>query len=250
MTGLKMMAQNARVIAGGLFLVGTTNVSATDFLYRVDSRPPEQIFSSGFESHGDNWDLVQHLNGDSCVSGSRDSAYVAMTGGVDETRRIARQYYSSSAFHGTLYRYEIRADENYYRLRVSVDYLISRGVSFTPIQRLMLDMQEEYVAHRVASENIRSAVPLIYDVRTSEVRDGEGLSNPNFLDIESNFNRGVIDRLPEPAPRLRHRVLAFANLISACFATSAVHRPDDLTDRGARFEVPFFDADALFGELI
>lgn len=98
-------------------------VNATDFVYRVDSRLQEKFFVMGFRSHGSNRNLQQHIRGDSCAAGSRDSAFIATTTSLSETYNIARQYYSSSTFQGTLYRYRIRANNIFYPIQPSVNYL-------------------------------------------------------------------------------------------------------------------------------
>lgn len=47
-----------------LFLVFFSGyASAVDFVYRVDSRPPDEIFRDGFRSHGANRNLQQHIRG-------------------------------------------------------------------------------------------------------------------------------------------------------------------------------------------
>nr|WP_244891701.1 hypothetical protein [Micromonospora yangpuensis] len=43
-------------------------------LYRSDTRDPSEIFANGFESRGDNMDVLEHASG-----WSRDSGYVSTT---------------------------------------------------------------------------------------------------------------------------------------------------------------------------
>ena len=110
-------------------LIVSQSSMAIEYVYRVDSRPPDVVFKDGFRSHGTNRNLQQHIRGDSCAAGSRDSAFVATTSDINETYNIARQYYSSSTFTGTLYRYRIRTNNIFYSLAPSVEYLESRGVT-------------------------------------------------------------------------------------------------------------------------
>lgn len=167
--------------------------NATDFVYRVDSRPPDEIFRDGFRSHGTNRNLQQHLRGDSCAAGSRDSAFIATTTSLIETYNIARQYYSSSGFHGTLYRYRIRANNIFHSIRPSVNYLTQRGVTFTGFEQIMMREQNEIVAiEHIPSENIVEAVELTYDRFNSSVSDGRGTSNARYVHWINICKSGVI----------------------------------------------------------
>ncbi|MQS06917.1 scabin-related ADP-ribosyltransferase [Streptomyces alkaliphilus] len=50
------------------------NSGGTCPLYRSDTRGPDEIFESGFESRGGNMDLLEHASGY-----SRDSGYISTT---------------------------------------------------------------------------------------------------------------------------------------------------------------------------
>ncbi|MDM3448009.1 pertussis toxin-like subunit ArtA [Citrobacter sp. Cb027] len=223
------------------------NSFAVDFVYRVDSRPPGIVFRDGFRAHGNNHNLQQHIRGDSCAAGSRDSFYIATTSDIDETYRIARQYYSSSGFTGRMYRYRIRADNRFYSLQPSVDYLTSVGVVFTPFERIMMREQREYVAlSDIPVENIAEAVQLDYDVLNSRVTDGPGTSNPRYLSVHTESNRGIIPSLPVPQVSVRERIMAFGALISACLSTRGVRQPDE----NYYAEVNFYDARLTLKQLL
>lgn len=81
------------------------NNYAVDFVYRVDSTPPDVIFRDGFSLLGYNRNFQQFISGRSCSGGSSDSRYIATTSSVNQTYAIARAYYSRSTFKGNLYRY-------------------------------------------------------------------------------------------------------------------------------------------------
>lgn len=68
-----------------IFTLLSFNTDAVQFVYRVDSRPPDVVFREGFRSHGANRNLQQHVRGDSCAAGSRDSAFIATTADINET---------------------------------------------------------------------------------------------------------------------------------------------------------------------
>lgn len=226
------------------FFSGGAN--AADFVYRVDSRPPSEIFRDGFRPHGNNRNLQQHLRGDSCAAGSRDSAFVATTTSLSETYNIARQYYSSSTFRGTLYRYRIRANNIFYSIQPSVNYLTERGVTFTGFERIMMREQNEIVAAgHIPTENIADAVELTYDRFNSQVQDGPGTSNARFISIRTESNPGIIPGLVVPTVSVRERISAFGSLISACFSMKGVRRGDDNP-----YEPFFYDARGVLEQLL
>ncbi|ASG71607.1 TPA: pertussis toxin-like subunit ArtA [Salmonella enterica subsp. enterica serovar Kivu] len=224
--------------------------SAVDFVYRVDSRPPDVIFRDGFGSHGNNRNLQQHIRGDSCAGGSRDSNYIATTSDINETYSIAAVYYSNAAFSGRLYRYRIRADNSFYSLAPSVDYIESRGIQFSYFERVMMRLQSEYVAvNSIPIENIQEAVELVYDRNTSQVRDGPGTSNSRYLRVSTQSNSGVIPNLPVPQLSTRERISAFGTLISACFSMRGVRRDDEHL-KFNYYDVEFYDARGVLTELL
>lgn len=224
--------------------------SAVDFVYRVDSRPPDVIFRDGFSSHGNNRNLQQHIRGDSCAAGSRDSNYIATTSDINETYNIARVYYSRATFSGRLYRYRIRADNSFYSLPPSVAYIESRGVQFNHFERVMMRLQSEYVAvNSIPIENIQEAVELVYDRNTSQVRDAPGTSNSRYLRVSTQSNPGVIPNLPVPQVSTRERISAFGTLISACFSMRGVRR-DDTRINSNYYEMEFYDARGVLTELL
>jgi len=224
------------------FILLSGSANAVDFVYRVDSRPPSEIFRDGFRSHGNNRNLQQHLRGDSCAAGSRDSAFIATTTSLSETYNIARQYYSSSTFRGTLYRYRIRANSTFFSIQPSVNYLTERGVTFTGFEQIMMREQNEIVAiERIPIGNIADAVELTYDRLSGRVSDGAGTSNARYISISTISNPGIIPNLVVPTVSIRDRINVFGSLISACFSLKGVRR-DELNKRSNYYESEFYDA--------
>ncbi|EBB8134285.1 pertussis toxin-like subunit ArtA [Salmonella enterica] len=225
-----------------IFSVFSGYASAVDFVYRVDSRPSDVIFRDGFASHGNNRNLQQHIRGDSCAAGSRDSNYIAIISDINEAYNIARLYYSRATFSGRLYRYRIRADNSFYSLSPSVAYIESRGIQFGHFERVMMRLQSEYVSTlSISPENIQKAVALVYDSSTGQIKDGTGTINTDYVSISSVSNPGVIPFLPEPQANTQQRIDAFGSLISSCFSIYSVCQ----THRGQKTEVykmPFYDA--------
>ncbi|EJP6887282.1 pertussis toxin-like subunit ArtA, partial [Salmonella enterica subsp. enterica serovar Schwarzengrund] len=203
----------------------------------------------GFRAHGSNRNLQQHIRGDSCAAGSRDSAFIATTSDINETYNIARQYYSSSLFHGVMYRYRIRADANFYSLAPSVSYLSRRGVDFNRFEQIMMHEQSEFVAiDRIPVENIVEAVQLNYDRFNSVVTDGAGTTNAYYVSQRTESNSGVIPALPVPQLSVRDRISAFGSLLTVCFSLRGVNRERDT--REIIDVVSFYDARPLINDLV
>ncbi|EHM2231716.1 pertussis-like toxin subunit ArtA [Salmonella bongori] len=219
------------------------NSYAISFVYRVDSTPPSVIFRDGFSLLGYNRDLQQFISGRSCGGGSSDSRYIATTSNVNQTYAIAKAYFSRSTFNGHLYRYLIRADNNFYSLAPSVDYLESQGGHFNAYEKTMMRLQQnEYVSTlSVLPENIQKAVELVYDSTSGQVKEGTSTMNTNYLSISSESNPGVIPFLPEPHTTTQQRINAFGPLLSSCFSVCSVCQ----SHRGKKtdvYKMSFYDA--------
>ncbi|EEW1020525.1 pertussis toxin-like subunit ArtA [Escherichia coli] len=226
-----------------LFAIISGNVYAVEWVYRVDGRPPDVVFRDGFRSHGGNRNLQQHIRGDSCAAGTRDSAFIATTTDINETYNIARQYYSNSLFHGRLYRYRIRADNGFYPLGPSVHLLMTRGVQFSRFEQMMMTEQQEIVAvSYISPSNIIDAVELNYNRLTSTVTDGSGTSNASYSNIHTEANTGVIPDIPVPQVSHRERISAFGTLLTACFSLRGINRQRDRDTRDIYDPIQFYDA--------
>ncbi|EKT62437.1 scabin-related ADP-ribosyltransferase [Providencia burhodogranariea] len=59
-----------------------------DIVYRIDSRPPNQIFATGFQSWGDDEDLLRHVSGESI--NNRTSALISTTSNWMTIEQMAR----------------------------------------------------------------------------------------------------------------------------------------------------------------
>lgn len=232
-----------------LFLFLSFDSYAVRFVYRVDSRPPDVVFRDGFRSHGNNRNLQQHIRGDSCAAGSRDSAFIATTSDVNEVYNIARQYFSNSLFHGQLYMYRIRTNNIFYSLTPSVQILRELGVSFTRFEEIMMREQSEIVADRIIpTENIAEAVHLVYDRMTGSVTHGAGTTNARYLDIPTDSNPGIIPDIPVPQVSVRQRINAFGSLLTACFSLRGTR---DMSQGDADMDpVTFYDARSVIRSLL
>ena len=192
-----------------------------EYVYRVDSRLPNDIFRTGFNSWGQNLNLQEHIRGHSCNSNG-DSAYISTTRSLLETNAIARQYLTGSITSRHRYfRYQIRPDLNYYSLRPSVDYLSRNGVVFNEIENVMMADQDEVVAMlNINRSNIVSAVEIFYDRNTGAVTESTPFLNPNYDDLNTGFRNVIIPDLLIPTNPAGRIFQVFGYLIPACLSSS------------------------------
>lgn len=96
--------------------------------YRADTRPPEEVFNTGFQNLGDNDRIIEHVEGESCFSGTQNSAFISTTLHSD----FAVNWLSEGRNSGnTYYVYEIRPTNNFY----DVTSTLLRGYQITQRQR-------------------------------------------------------------------------------------------------------------------
>lgn len=86
------------------------------FVYRLDTRPPEEIFRTGFEPWADDVNLIRHVNGNPF------SAYVSTTSDPAMYREFAPITFDLDGITD-VWVYTIRATSNFYNTAGSLDYL-------------------------------------------------------------------------------------------------------------------------------
>lgn len=97
------------------------NVPNTGILYRVDIRSPEEIFSTGFHSFGENDSVRDHARGVSCVDRQENSAFISTSTDPEWAGNYARRLYSQTA--APVYVYIITSQSNFYNLGESLEHV-------------------------------------------------------------------------------------------------------------------------------
>ncbi|UPG86402.1 hypothetical protein L2Y94_03310 [Luteibacter aegosomatis] len=98
-------------------LVFVSTASHATFFYRMDTRPPEEVFQHGFAPSGNDSSLFQHVVGQTCQPGSQTSGFVAVS--ANET--FAVNWGRETQPVGTrFYVYRIRASEFFYNAAQSL----------------------------------------------------------------------------------------------------------------------------------
>lgn len=117
-------------------------------VFRVDTRPPDEIFRDGFRSWGDDDNVRDHSSGASCYNHRRESAFVAVTTDPEYAGQYARRL--AEQMEGTAYVYIITSRDNMYNffetLRVA-GYQTGLG---------MAERQSEWIAVGSIAANIIS----------------------------------------------------------------------------------------------
>lgn len=97
-------------IYGLILLLFSFCSCAVEYTYRVDSRPPGVVFLEGFKSLGNNDNLYLHVEGMTCYTGSRESAFVS----TSASRDFSVGWGQLNRPGTTYYVYRIRATDNFY----------------------------------------------------------------------------------------------------------------------------------------
>ena len=98
------------------------NANPAKFVHIADFRKPSNIFINGFQPLGDNEDLMDHITGKSCTTGSKkNSAFVATS--IDED--VARDFglmllWVTPGASRNIYVYKIPATESFYDVQMSL----------------------------------------------------------------------------------------------------------------------------------
>lgn len=120
-----------------------TGSQAHGLVFRTDKRSPEEIYSNGFPSLGENDNILRHVEGESCLSGTGDSAFVATTTSYNFAVEFSQNVPAGEAF----WVYSIRPSNNFYSAYNSL--MNAYNLSHNEIFRTTADSfreQNEYMA--------------------------------------------------------------------------------------------------------
>lgn len=213
LVGMRSRRLFTAVLVLGLWGASTGGWSAPpEVVYRIDERPPGEIFSQGFRPWGDNDYLLAHVTGTSL--GARPSSYfIATTRAQLVATRIAeaRFRYNVELRERPLYLYTIRADDTFFSADRYMEHLESdppegeNRRNIVEARRAYRYQQEWVAAGGIAPENIISAQE-VWFVRIGQLRNGELFSNADFVNRNTRGNSGIYPRLgTQPFHRIATR---------------------------------------------
>lgn len=180
-------------------------------VYRIDTRPPAEVFRDGLRGVGLSLDVLEHSLGNSCREPDplRASAWISMTYDREEAIGFAEGLLGADA-HPFVWLYTIRPDNGY----LSVENLVRQAIDsaefshgiYTPdhartlhwlLARTPIREEREVVATRVAPANILEAIPVRYV--GDELTFGHGVTNGAY--VAANTSVGAeVEHLPNYIP--------------------------------------------------
>jgi len=181
-------------------------------VFRVDERPPSEIFKNGFNKRGQNDYLLAHVLGTSLMPGSEGSFFVATTATLETAYLIAqrRYQYNPALQTSPLYIYEIRADQNFYEVDLYMENMEENppeGESRINIARARqaYRYQREWVAAGgIGPQLIRRARQIHFEGGRI-IDDHHDFENGGiYADADTHANAGIYPRL---GLQTYHRVL-------------------------------------------
>lgn len=222
-----------KLLAISLTLIYSINSNAEEhFLYRVDTRSPNYIFTYGFTPLGDNRSVLQHVRGTSC-RGTGDSMYISTTGDYYWARNYAYRLSGNLAqdpfaIDANVYIYRIRHTPAFYEASRVLTRL-SQGSTSSSITRQALgaiptarDQAEWIIEGAVSPLDINSAVQIHYRQLIEGSDQPRILLNPSYSYDTSRSGISYADSIPrsheDPTVSALYLRLAPRNIINTCFS--------------------------------
>ena len=163
------------------------------FVYRIDTRSPEEIFKYGFSPVGNNMDLIRHVtgvDGSGFVSTSSNEAAV-----INGIAPFTIRTFSAASRNAWLY--TIRATGDFYDVNTTLRTIEAEEdphelINENRIENVLnrYNWQEEWVSTRsISPELIQTAQEVTLDRGSSTVRfTGNDSSNARYLDRDTTGN--------------------------------------------------------------
>lgn len=199
-------------------------------VWRMDTRPEHLIFHAGFQAWGSNFNVHDHVTGESCVNrqqGQRDSGFVSTAANFQFIRTAA----AARAFAQPgqrIYLYRVRPDSNFFNAEASLRTLHDNNpqVPITPLNYHPSRAANEYITPTlIPTQNIRDVES--YIVVDGELQVSTAQVNPRYVaDNTRATNRPYFNG---EAPRERRPTwLGMIPMVGACLAASRSDLKQDI----------------------
>ena len=225
------------------FLLLSAVVQAVDdppkFVYRMDFRGPDIIFDKGFQPLGDNDNLYQHVNGDSCNSGTADTAFVATTSDKQFAMDWVKNSFCSKKRETAdkYYVYTIQATKKFYNAHAS---LLKTGEKKNRELANRFKNENEWLAFEgVPAKRIQKAD--IYSI-PKYVQTGTKMNTGYVKITESSANSDPYISKPKEQPPRR---FALSEFITACFTCGEAASTTQSTAKNEKTEAKISIASLL-----
>ncbi|WP_372408929.1 hypothetical protein [Streptomyces luteireticuli] len=222
--------------AGGAGKIAcAADTGAPTCVYRVDSRPPSEVFAEGFKvpGAGTNNNLLDHINGRSTLQANGPlkgtTNFVSTSTGTEYVTNYAgRLKLDLKATGGEGWIYVVQPDHTFHNVRTSLERAAkSRNAEIANAAKQTLKYygyQAEWAARgSIRPELVQYAVP---------VKMVNGLPEPDFRRLETNSGYRPGDaKAANPAP---YEIASASELCATGSGTGRVRRSAELCDIGAK----------------
>ena len=213
-----------------VYILFMNNSFATPtWVYRIDARPPTEIFPSGFTAWGNNDSVQQHVSGATgggTAPGSRTDAFIATTEDRNYAERLATTLFFSNVRNQNgpgVYLYRIRPSNNFYSANRSVQHAMRNGRT-TAIRESAIDNdlryhdQVEFMALRdIPTEQIIDAVHYTWDRRTLTPAPSAPHANEAYVEAAPVVNDSIYPYLGTTnAGLLDHAYMCAHDVLFSC----------------------------------
>ncbi|AMB88149.1 hypothetical protein AWM79_23880 [Pseudomonas agarici] len=221
-------------------------------VYRVDDRPPDEIFSTentkAFAPWGENDYLLAHVLGVSLRQlGPEGSAFVATAETLEAARQVAQTRFRltpPTQRVRPLYIYEIRAEQNFYEVDRYMEALernppedeSRRDIAFA---RSAFRYQREWVAFGgITNAQVRLARRIYFNEDTLQIEEDGVIENEHFVAANTRANDGIFP-LQGMHPLLGRQAFILNSTVEflSGFAVSLAYCPPPAVDRKIRLKV-------------
>lgn len=145
--------------------------AAPSIVYRMDKRPPSEIFKHGFKTWGDNDNLFEHVEGISMgITDGSGSAFVSTTSDLQYAIEFAQAVRLEE-----FYIYEIRATDNFYSLNITFTHFAQTDPGYNEILYNFASSNEFAAYHGISNSQIIRAT--LYTVQNNETLPGQVFEN-------------------------------------------------------------------------
>jgi len=175
--------------------ISSSAYSDNGFLFRVDTRSPDQIWGpagrptqgQGFRAPGNNQNLIAHIKGTTCKQGDATTWFISVSADPTWAASYARRLYANTGGQ-PVYLYIIRQTADFYDAATTLRAFFPRHAAN---EIITAQMQREWITFTPVTPQ------LIYGVRTFNTPDPNVapaiMLNPNFIDPGP-----VVNHLPMP----------------------------------------------------
>lgn len=190
--------KNNKLIIFFVFCLFMTKSQAIDLVFRSDKRAPEEIYRTGFPPLGENDNILRHVEGESCLSGTGDSAFVATSTSNDFAINFSQNVPAGEAF----WVYSIRPSNNFYSAYNSLinAYNLSRNEIFLTTANSFMEQNELMAFGGISNTQVMGAWLYRSNGYGSPADRLSYTTNPYYVDENTHANLDPYPHFYLPTP--------------------------------------------------